>query len=386
MIRKIFLWIFVGLFALVSVWLGFYFYNKGKSDPIVYKTEKVFVTDITKKSVATGSIVPRKEVQIKPQASGVIEALFVEAGQQVKSGQLIARVKLVQSISGRNNDQISFNSARNQVESSKINLDNAKIELDRQQKLYDQKVISQREYNQFLLDYNSRKEAYGTAENNLRLVNQGILQNSGAVSNEIYSTVDGTVLDVPVKVGTSVIERNNFNEGTTIASIADMNSLVFEGKIDESEVGKIKEGMELALNIGAIEGKTFKAVLEYISPKGVEKEGAIKFDIRAQLDLKPGDNLRAGYSANADIVLEKKNKVTAIKESMLQFGKGEKGKDSTFVEILTTEKPQKFKKQLVKTGISDGINIEILSGIKKEDKIKVPPTKEGDKKEEEDKK
>jgi HlyD family secretion protein len=384
MFRKILTWTFVALFVAVSVWLGYYFYTKSKQDPIVYKTEKPFVTDITKKTVATGSIVPRREVQIKPQASGIIEALYVEAGQPVKVGQLIAKVRLVQSISGRNADNINYNNSRNNLETSQINLNNAKIELERQQKLFDQKVISQQEYNRFLLDFNVRKEAVVAAEKNLSLVSQGILQNSGAVANEVFSTVDGTVLDVPVKVGGSVIERNNFNEGTTIAAVADMKSLVFEGKIDESEVGKIREGMDLNLNIGAIEGKTFPAKLEYISPKGVEKDGAIKFDIRAQIILSDKDYIRAGYSANADIVLDKKDKVMAIKESMLQFEKTKKsGEEKTFVEIEI--QPQKFEKKYVKTGISDGINIEIVSGISKNDKIKLPIAKDKEEKKEENK-
>ncbi len=374
MFRKIFLFLVVVAFIGATYLLVMYFYNKSTSTPITHKTDKAFVTNITKKTVATGAIVPRKEVQVKPQASGIIEALFVQAGEQVQAGQLIAKVRLVQSISGKNNDNISYNNSRNQVDNAKINFNNAEIEYNRQKKLFDDKVISEQEFNRSVLELNNRKEALQTAEQNLVLVNRGILQNSGGVANDVYATVTGTVLDVPVKVGSSVIERNNFNEGTTIATIADMNTLVFEGKIDESEVGKLKEGMSLKLNIGAIDGKTFKAELEYISPKGVDKDGAIKFDIRAKLLLESGTTLRAGYSANADIVLETKNDVLAIKEAMLQFGKGEKGKDSVFVEIETTT--QKFKKQLVKTGISDGINIEILSGVTKNDKIKTPPVKE----------
>ncbi|GAB4402807.1 MAG: efflux RND transporter periplasmic adaptor subunit [Microscillaceae bacterium] len=377
MIRRIFIGILLVLFVAVSIWLGFYFYNKSKQDPIVYKTESPFITNIVQKTVATGSIVPRREVAVKPQASGIIEEVYVEAGEQVTKGQLIARVKFVQGLSGQNADQISLNNARNSVETARINMNNAKIELERQQKLYEQKVISQQEYNRFLLDYNVQKEAFQAAQNNLGLVRQGILQNSGAITNEIYAPIAGLVLDVPVKVGTSVIERNNFNEGTTIATIADMNSIVFEGKIDESEVGKLKEGMELKLNIGAIEGKTFRAVLEYIAPKGVTEEGAIKFDIRAKIILEKDDFIRAGYSANADIVLDKRNKVLAVKESMLQFAKQSKNsKDSTFVEVETSK--QQFKKRYIRTGISDGINIEVVSGLDKKDKIKVPLSKEGE--------
>ncbi|TAG03787.1 MAG: efflux RND transporter periplasmic adaptor subunit [Cytophagia bacterium] len=370
MVRKIFIGLIITGFILLSFWLSAYFYNKSVSDPIIHKTEKAFYTDIVKKTVATGSIVPRREVQIKPQASGIVEALYVQAGEPVKAGQLIAKVRLVQSISGKNNDMINSNNSKNMLDNATINLKNAQIEHDRQKKLFDEKVISEQEYNRNLVDLNLRKEGVRTAEENMLLINRGILQNSGGIANEIYSTVEGTILDVPVKVGSSVVERNNFNEGTTIAIVADMNSLVFEGKIDESEVGKLKEGMNLKLNIGAIADKSFPAQLEYISPKGIEKEGAIKFDIRAKLQLESGDKLRAGYSASADIVLDNKKKILAIKESMLQFGKGEKGKDSVFVEIETSK--NKFAKKLIKTGISDGLNIEILSGVTEKDKIKIP--------------
>ncbi len=383
MIRKIFLGIFVILMLGASYWLVTYFYNKSGRSPIVYKTESPELTDIIKKTVATGSIVPRKEIEIKPQASGIIQDLFVEAGDPIKEGAIIARVRLEQSISGRNTDQISLNNAQNNYQTAQVNYKNAQVELDRQKKLYDDKVISQQEYNRFQLDFNLQKEALDAAKNNLNLVKQGILQNSGAISNEIYSTVTGMVLDVPVKVGTSVIERNNFNEGTTIASIADMNNLVFEGQIDESEVGKLKEGMEMDLTIGAIEGKTFSAILEYISPKGVSEEGTIKFDIRARLQLKEDDYLRAGYSANADIVLDKREKVLAIKESMLQFKKSkEREIDSVYVEVETA--PQQFEKRYIKTGISDGINIEVISGLKKDEKVKLPIKEDGDEKKEDE--
>jgi HlyD family secretion protein len=375
--------IIIGLVALVfiglSVWLGYYFYNKEKNNPIVFKTETPSVTNIVKKAVATGSIVPRREVLIKPQVSGVVEALYVEAGQQVKAGQLIAKIRVVQNLSGKNIDLRGINSAQNQLETARVNLSNASIEFERQRKLYEQKMISQQEFNRFQLDFNLQKEAVANAERNLNLVQQSALQNSGQISNDIYSTIDGILLDVPVKVGSSVIERSNFNEGTTIASVADMQSLIFEGKIDESEVGKIKEGMELNLTIGAIESKVFKATLEYIAPKGVTEEGAIKFQIKAQVLLQPGDFIRAGYSANADIVLDKKDSVLAIKESMLQFGK-----DSVFVEIEVAE--NQFEKRLVKTGISDGINAEVVSGVAKTDKIKIPDLKKDDKKKEEPKK
>jgi HlyD family secretion protein len=318
--------VFVGL----SVWLGYYFYKKSKTDPVVYKTENPFITTIVKKTVATGSIIPRREVAIKPQVSGIIEELYVEAGQTVKAGQLIAKVKIVPNI-------VSVNTAETSLETARINFENAKRELERRKGLFEQKVIAEQEYNTFLVDYDLRKEALQAAETNLQLVREGASKRKGQISNLVYSPVQGMLLDVPVKIGTSVIERNTFNSGTTIASVADMKSLIFEGLVDESEVGKIKEGMDLNLVIGALEGRTYKALLEYIAPKGDTSEGAIKFKVRAKMELDEKDFIRAGYSANADIVLDRKENVLAVKESMLQFKK-----DSVFVEIET--QPQNLRK------------------------------------------
>ncbi|WP_026999818.1 efflux RND transporter periplasmic adaptor subunit [Eisenibacter elegans] len=353
------------VFILLSGWLGVYFYGKSKKDPVIYQTVSPKDTTIIKKTVATGAIVPRREIQIKPQVSGVIQDLLIEAGQTVREGQLVASIRLVPNLTGINSDQISINSARTNMEAASINFRNAEIELARQKKLFEQQVISEQEYNRFLLDFKVQQENMAAARKNLELVQTGAIQRSGGALNSVYSTVTGVVLDVPVKAGSSVIERSNFNEGTTIASVADMQSLVFEGKIDESEVGKIKEGMELMLTIGAIEGKVFKAVLEYISPKGVQEEGAIKFDIRARLVLQEGDYLRAGYSATAEIVLDKREKTLAISENVLIIEKG-----STFVEVEV--KNQVFERRLIKTGISDGLFVEVLSGLKPTDKVKIP--------------
>lgn len=370
LVKKIFIGLLILGFVAGTVWLGYYFIQRSKTPTVIYKTETPFVTDIVKKTVATGAIIPRREVQIKPQVSGVVEALYVEAGQQVRAGQLIAKVRVVQNLAGKNSDLRTINNAENQLETARANFEAARIEKERGEKLFAQKAISQQELTRLQLDYDVRKEALAAAERDLDIIRQNVLQNSGRIPNEVYSTLDGTVLDVPVKVGSSVIERNNFNEGTTVAIVADMSSLIFEGKIDESEVGKIKVGMPLNLTIGAIPDKVFKAELEYIAPKGKTEEGAVKFDIRAKVLLEPGDYIRAGYSANADIVLDTRSQVLAIKESTLQFGK----KDSVFVEVERADR--QFEKRLIKTGISDGINIEVLSGISKNDKLKVPDAKE----------
>lgn len=349
---------FIVVFLGLSGWLGYYFYKKANTDPVVYKTESPFETEIVKKTVATGAIVPRKEVQVKSQVSGIVEELYVEAGEVVKKGQLLAKIRIVPNM-------VNVNNAETQLQTAKLNFQEARRELERYEKLYAEKVIPEQEFRKYKSDFALKQEALSAAESNLQLVREGSSRKRGQSSNLVYSTIDGMLLDVPVKVGTSIIERNNFNEGTTIASVADMRSLIFEGKIDESEVGKLKENMDLLLTIGAIEGRVFNATLEYIAPKGVDEEGSIKFPIRAKVLLDEKDFIRAGYSANADIVLDKREKALAIKESMLKFEE-----EQPYVEVETS--PQVFEKRKIKTGISDGINIEILAGLQKKDKVKVP--------------
>lgn len=354
--KKIFL-IVLGICILgLFIGTGYFLYQKSEEKPIVYETEKPYVQNIVKKTVATGSIKPRKEIEIKSQVPGVIEKIYVEAGQVVKEGQLLAKIRIIPNM-------INLNNAETQLNNARINFENSQIEFDRQRGLYEEKVISDVEFNEAKLDYQIKKEALEAAENNLQLVKVGASKKAGQVTNEVKATVSGMLLDVPVREGSFVIESNTFNEGTTIAFIADMQSLIFEGKVDESEVGKIKEGMDLLLTIGAIEDEQFKATLEYISPKGVDDQGSIKFEIKAALVLSEKDFLRAGYSANADIVLAKKDSVLAVKESDLIFEDGK-----IFIEVETT--PQNFEKREITTGISDGINIEVISGIDKDANIK----------------
>lgn len=358
--KKVLIGAFVLVFLGLSGWLGYYFYNKANTAPVVYKTESPFEASIVKKTVATGSIVPRKEVQVKSQVSGIVEELYAEAGEVVKKGQLLAKIRIVPNM-------VSVNNAETEVQVAKLNFTEAKRELERYEQLYAEKVIPEQEFRKYKADYELRRENLAAAENNLQLVREGSSRKRGQSSNLVYSTIDGMLLDVPVKVGASVIERNNFNEGTTIATVADMRSLVFEGQIDESEVGKLQENMDLLLTIGAIEDRVFDAKLEYIAPKGVDEEGAIKFPIRARVLLGEQDFIRAGYSANADIVLDKREKTMAIKESMLLFED-----EKPYVEV--EKSPQVFEKRMIQTGLSDGINIEVLSGLQREDKVKIPNT------------
>jgi len=350
--------LFIGALILAMFVLTIWFlYSKSKVKPVSFNTERPFKTNIIKKTVATGSVMPRKEIAIKPRVSGIIDKIYVKAGQFIKEGELIARVKIVPNM-------VSLNNAETSLSKSRITYDDAKKELERQEKLYNQKLISEFEYNQYLVAFKRASEDLQSAETNLQLVKEGSSSKTGQSSNLIRSTVSGMLLDVPVKEGSSVIESNNFNDGTTIAIIADMNEMIFIGKVDESEVGKLSEGMDLNLTIGALPEKTFNAKLEFISPKGTTSEGTIQFEVKAALKLEKTDFIRAGYSANADIVLDRKDSVLAIHESLLQFGK-----DSVYVEVET--QPSIFIKKRVKTGLSDGLDVEVLSGINKNDNIKV---------------
>ncbi len=347
------------IIVLASSFLGtlYFLYKKSEKKPEVFKLEQPVVMDIYKKTVATGAVVPRKEVDIKPRVSGIVEEVYVEAGQMIKAGDKIARIKIIPNM-------INLNEAESRLNRAKINHSNVQIEYDRIKKLYEQKVVSLSDYQRSELNYNSASEELDAADNNLQLIKQGTSKSLGNAANTIIrATIPGMVLNVPVKEGNSVIESNTFNEGTTIATIADMKDMIFQGKVDESEVGKIKTGMNLIVTIGAIETDKYEAVLEYISPKGIEEDGAIQFEIKAAMKLKDGNFIRAGYSANADIVLDKRDSVIAISESVIKF----EG-DTVYVEIETDS--QVFKKQYIKTGLSDGIFIEVLSGLTKNDKLK----------------
>lgn len=360
---KFYFKIFLGIVLLgIFVWTFYFLYAKSKPVPEVFETETPFTADIAKKTSATGTVGPEKEVDIKSIVSGIVEKIYVEAGHHVKSGDFIAKVRLIPNM-------VNLSNAENRQRKAEIAMQDAQRIHERQEKLLHDKVISASEYELAHLAYNNAKEELNAAEDNLQLVREGVSKKSGTVSNTlIKSTIDGMVLDVPIKEGKTVIEANTFNEGTTIASIADMDRIIFNGKIDESEVGKVKKGMPVLISIGAIEGEVFHGELEYISPKGktVDKDGkgAIQFEIRARLKLKENQVLRAGYSASAEIVLEEKKQTLALHERLVQFSH-----DSSFVEVET--KPNEFKKRLVKLGLSDGLNVEILSGLQKGEKVKV---------------
>lgn len=352
----------------------YWFYSKNQEDPIVYTTQKPTIGSIIKKTVATGSIVPREEIFIKPNISGIIDEIFVEAGDLIKAGDLIAKVKVVPNISSLNSAKNNINSVRTQVETARLAFENQKNIYNRQKELFEKGVISANEFDNAQLSFDQAQQRYRqeqvsliSARQNYDIVKTGTTRGLGAVANtEIRATISGMILDVPVKTGNQVIESNNFNDGTTIATIADIEKMIFQGKVDESEVGKIKENLPLEITVGAIQNKIFDAILDYIAPKGVIENGAIQFEIKGTLNKADTTFIRAGLSANASIILARADSVLTIKEALIQY---DSKTQKPFVEVEVGD--QKFERKDVELGISDGINVEVKNGISINDKIKV---------------
>ncbi len=375
---KILKYLIVTLIIFGVLFATAYFIKTNSKSITEYKTETPFISSVEQKTVVTGKVIPEDEVEIKPQISGIIQELFVEEGENVKEGDLLAKVKVVPN-------EGSLNSAKGRVASLKIILNNAKIEFDRNKLLYEKEIISKQDFQNASLNFDRASQDLANAKSDLEVILLGSAGGSSTANTNIRATVAGTVLEIPVEAGDQVVESNTFNAGTTIATIADLNKMIFEGKIDESEVEKLKIEMPLVINLGAIQNKDFDAKLKFIAPKGNEEQGTVKFKIEADVFLDNSINVRAGYSANASLVLEKKDSVMVISEALLQFDKSD---EEAFVEIEKSD--QKFKRIKIETGISDGINIEILSGLTIDDKIKVwnetKPEKIGDDDEDDDEK
>ncbi|MGN0187216.1 MAG: efflux RND transporter periplasmic adaptor subunit [Paludibacteraceae bacterium] len=331
-----------------------FLWQKSRPKAVVYDIVKPSVQTIAKKTVATGKIEPRNEVEIKPQISGIISAIYKEAGQKVAVGEVIALIKVIPEMS-------QLNSAEGRINVAKIELERLETQYKRDKTLYEQKVLAREDYETSLANYQKAKEELQNANDNYEIIRDGISRRSGSYGNtQIRSTIAGTILDIPVKVGNSVIQSNNFNDGTTIATIADLGDMIFEGKIDETEVGRIREGMNIVLSIGALPDHKFDAELEYISPKGTEENGAVMFEMKAAAHIPDSVIVRSGYSANAEIILAQRNNVLSIPESSVVFEN-----DSSFVYVLKSDEgsPQQFERQFVTVGLSDGINIEVISGV-----------------------
>lgn len=340
--------VFVGTFA--------FLYSNSKQKPLRYEEVVPAVMDIERRAVVTGKIIPRNEVSIKPQISGIISELYKEAGQQVQEGEVIAKVKVIPEMS-------SLSSAESRVRLAQINLAQAEKNYEREKALYDMDLVSAEEFDQVRQALSQAKEEADAAQESLEVVRDGVSKsNASSSSTLIRSTISGLILDIPVKVGNSVILSNTFNDGTTIATVADMTDLIFDGNVDETEVGRIKEGMPVIITIGALQNLNFEATLEYIAPKATENNGANQFEVKAAVKV-PEDNLiRSGYSANASVVLEKVEQVLSVPEHAVEFVG-----DSSYVYLAS---PNAYVKTPVKTGLSDGVNVQILSGVGENDKIR----------------
>ena len=346
--------IFIGTFV--------FLYQKSQPTPVVYSEFTPEVKDIQKTTVITGKIEPRNEITVKPQISGIITDLYKEAGEMVQEGEVIAKVKVIP-------DMGQLSSAEARVRLADINLKQAQVDFSREEALYKQKLVSADEYDKIKQTLKQAKEEVVAAQDALDVVRNGVSKsNASASSTLIRSTITGLILDVPVKVGNTVVLSNTFNDGTTIATVANMNDLIFRGNIDATEVGRLVEGMPMKITIGALQDLSFEANLEYVSPKAVESNGANQFEVKAAVHVMKSGKIRSGYSANAEIVLAKASKVLSIPESAIEFSG-----DSTFVYIVKGEGEKKtYDRRAVTTGLSDGVSIEIKKGITAKDKVRGP--------------
>ena len=358
--KKYLKFIVAGLIALVFIGTFVFLWIQSRPQTVEYEEFTPKVMDLRKTTVVTGKIEPRNEVNVKPQISGIIAEIMKEAGQMVQAGEIIARVKVIP-------DMGQLSNAQSRVRLAEINLKQATANYERQKQLFDKELISADEFEKIRQAYGQAREERQAASDNLEVVRDGVSSgNANTSSTLIRSTISGLILDVPVKVGNTVILSNTFNDGTTIASVANMNDMIFRGNVDETEIGKIREGMPIKLTVGALGSRTFDAVLEYVSPKGEEKNGAIQFEIKAAVSLPDTSFVRAGYSANAEIVLERAENVLTIPESTVEFHG-----DTAFVQVVKQEKPKQiFEKRQIKTGLSDGIKIEVKEGLTEKDKIR----------------
>lgn len=348
---KILIWIIV-----IAIFIGtfVFLYLNSRPKEKIYDIVSPSTGTIERTTVLTGEIEPRDEIQIKPQISGIITQINVQPGDMVKVGDVIAVIKVIP-------DASQLSNAESQVNLARIALDDARLKHERNTTLFEKKVISREEFENTKATLDKAFADLASAQDAVNIVKQGVSRyNASEANTQVRSTINGLVLDVPVKVGTSVIQSNTFNDGTTIATVADMTNLIFKGTADETEVGSLALGMPMTITIGAIPDYKAEASIEYISPKGEQANGANTFEVKAAIPADAVANLRAGYSANASVSLNRSESVMQVPESVVEFVG-----DSTFVYVLTDTVPaQQFKRTPITTGISDGINIEVVSGIK----------------------
>ena len=354
--------IIAAIIAVIFIGTFVFLYKKSQPQPVVYNEFTPSLTDISKTTVITGKIEPRDEVSVKPQISGIITHLYKEAGDKVQEGEVIAKVKVIP-------DMGQLSSAEARVRLASINLKQAKVDFKREEALFNQNLVSADEFDKIRQTLRQAEEEVVAANDALEVVRDGVSKsNANASSTLIRSTISGIILDIPVKVGNTVVLSNTFNDGTTIATVADMNDLIFRGNIDETEVGRLVEGMPMKITIGALQDLKFEASLEYVSPKAVENNGANQFEVKAAVKVAKGGTIRSGYSANAEIVLDKATQVLAIPESAIEFSG-----DSTFVYVVRNNgKEKSYERRSVTTGLSDGVNIEIKKGLTAKETVRGP--------------
>lgn len=367
-------YIVLGLIVALGLFSGVgYLIKSNSSEKQEFLTRKPKIQDLEDKVVATGKIVPKEEIEIKPNISGIIQSIHVDEGDKVVAGQLIATIRIIPSVS-------DINSAQQEINSAQINLSNQEKQFAMQQRLFTQGVISRQEFLNSKQQYESAQQQLTAAKKRLQIVRTGSTPElQSLATTQVRAKSSGTVLEIPVKEGGQVIEANAFNPGTTICSIADLNSLIFEGSIDEAQAGKLKIGMEMNVVIGALQNKSFRGRLTLIAPKGKEENGTIKFPLEGDVFNETGEYIRAGFSANGEIVLSSVKKALLLEESLLQYEKSKNGDDKPYVEVLQPD--GSFKKVFVKLGGSDGVNIQILSGIDRNSEIKVWNPSDKDKEE-----
>lgn len=361
--KKYFKYILMALVAVIFIGTFVFLYIKSQPQPEVYDEFTLQRMDIRKTTVVTGKIEPRNEVNVKPQISGIITEILKEAGETVQEGEVIAKVKVIP-------DMGSLSAAQSRLRLAEINRKQAQTDYDREKTLFDKGLVAADEYDKIAQALRQAREEVDAAQDNLEVVRDGVSKsNASASSTLIRSTITGLILDIPVKVGNSVILANTFNDGTTIATVANMNDLIFRGNIDETEVGRLSTGMTMKITIGALQDLKFDARLEYIAPKATDQNGANQFEIKAAVNLPSNaTNIRSGYSANAEIVLAEAKNVLAVQESAIEFDG-----DDTYVYVINGEgDKQTYERRKVQTGISDGINIEIRSGVKPNERIRGP--------------
>ena len=350
--------------ALIFIATFVFLWIKSRPQPVVYSEFEASYGDLRKTTVLTGKIEPRNEVNVKPQISGIISEIVKEAGQTVQAGEVIAKVKVIPDMS-------QLSSAQSRLRLADINLKQAKTDYERERVLYDKGLVSADEYDKINQTYQQAREERAAAEDNLEVVRDGVSRsNANASSTLIRSTITGVILDIPVKVGNSVILSNTFNDGTTIATVANMGDLIFRGNIDETEVGQVTTGMPMKITVGALQNLHFDAHLEYIAPKAVDNNGANQFEIKAAVTIAGQNRMRSGYSANAEIVLAEAQHVLTVPESTIEFS----GKDTFVYVVKGSGKDQTYERRAVKTGLSDGVNIEIKSGLRAGEHVRGPQT------------